>query len=97
MLTNEEIIALAKYEDHLRKAVESDFMRNPGREAIRLMDAIYNRATGVALRSDPTCGVCIMKVLKRVGQLYFDCKAKMEEDIKATAEKPKKRRKTAKE
>lgn len=97
MLTNEEIIALAKYEDHLRKAVESDFMRNPGREAIRLMDAIYSRAKGVALRSDPTCGVCILKVLKKIGTLYFEQKAKMEEDVKATAEKPKKRRKPTKE
>lgn len=97
MLTNEEMIALASYEGHFRNAIESDFMRNPGREAVRLMDAIYNRATNSHLKSDPTCGVCIMNVLKRVGGLYFEQKAKDEAEVAKAAEKPKNKRKPHKE
>lgn len=67
--------ALQPYREHLRHA-QSDFMINPGREAIRLMDAIYHRATGAPLKTDPTCGSCILNILKRLGRLYFDCEAK---------------------
>lgn len=97
MLTIEEMIALAPYEGHFRNAIESDFMRNPGREAIRMMDTIYNRATEATLKSDPTCGVCIMNVLKRVGRLYFEQKAKDEAEVAKVTEKPKNKRKSRKE
>ena len=96
MLTPEEMHALKPYREHLRHA-QSDFMINPGREAIRLMDAIYRRATGAHLRTDSTCGSCILNTLKRLGRLYFDCEAKANTEFAKTAERPKKRRKTAKE
>lgn len=88
--------ALQPYREHLRHA-QSDFMINPGREAIRLMDAIYHRATGAPLKTDPTCGSCILNILKRLGRLYFDCEVKANTEVATKAEKPKKRRKTAKE
>jgi hypothetical protein len=96
MLTPEEMHALKPYREHLRHA-QSDFMINPGREAIRLMDAIYRRATGTLLKTDSTCGACILNTLKRLGRLYFDCEAKANTEVATKAEKPKKRRKTAKE
>lgn len=96
MLTHEDMIALIPYERHLRNAYRSDFIINPGREGVRVMAAIYKRATNDPTKFDPTCGRCILNLLKRLGGLYFEQKAKDEAKVSKTAKVKRNRRKTAK-
>lgn len=81
MLTSEEIITLSPYEKHLRNAL-SDFMYNPGRTAIKVMDEVYQRATGHKLSTNSTCGRCILATMKRLATLYFESKGKNKETVK---------------
>ena len=73
MLTHEDIQALEPFEVYLRNAL-SDFMHHPGRQALKMMDEIYHKATGNHLVTDSSCSRCILNTLKRVATLYFASK-----------------------
>ena len=86
-LTDEQFATLAPYEAHFTTALRSSYPRSPGRAALEPSTPALNT----------TCGTCILRVLKKAGQLYFEKKerdaAQDAEAVAATkeaaAEKPK--------
>lgn len=75
-MTDKDFEYCQKYELNLTTAVESDYARNMLRvEYEELMD-IYNRTTGENFRTNLTCSHCCLKLLKKIGRLYFDEKAR---------------------
>ena len=71
--------ALAPFERYFKTACESDWCQNPGRAALdtmalALQDEIDHRPVGI----NHACGSCILRVVKRVGYLYFADKAQRE-------------------
>ena len=82
--------ALAPFERHFRTACDSDWCQNPGRAALDTMalalEEIDHRPTFI----NHACGSCILRVVKRVGYLYFADKAEREAAAAPEAPKPKK-------
>ena len=83
---------LAPFADHFRTAVEARWSRYPGRDALVLINDTYNAATGGSARLANDCGVCLLRLMRSAGKLYFDtlkaqAEAKAEE---APATEPKK-------
>lgn len=80
--------ALAPFERHFRTACDSDWCQNPGRSALDLMakalEEIDHRPTAI----NHACGSCILRVVKRVGYLYFADKAEREAAKPAEAPQP---------
>ena len=74
-LTEEEYRALAPYERHFSTAVNARWTRNPGREALTLMQDIYNRVTGKPFRLNYGCGTCILHLVQDCGRLWLADKA----------------------
>lgn len=70
--------ALAPFERHFKTACDSDWCQNPGRSALDLMakalEEIDHRPTAI----NHACGSCILRVVKRVGYLWFADKAAYE-------------------
>lgn len=73
--TDKTFEALAPFERHFRTACDSDWCQNPGRSALDLMarslEEIDHRPTAI----NHACGSCILRVVKRVGYLWFADKA----------------------
>ena len=82
--------ALAPFERHFRTACDSDWCQNPGRSALDLMarslEEIDHRPTAI----NHACGSCILRVVKRVGYLWFADKAQRDAQDAPEAPKPKK-------
>ena len=70
-LTQEELDKLAPYEQNMRTAVRSKYLRNVGRSGLAVMIPIYERATGYRIHVNDTCGTCILDFLQRLGRIYF--------------------------
>ena len=70
-LTEEEYRALAPYERHFSTAVNARWTRNPGREALTLMQRIYNSITGKRFRLNYGCGTCILHLVQDCGRLWL--------------------------
>lgn len=70
-LTQEELDKLAPYEQNMRTALHSKYLRNVGRTGLAVMIPIYERVTGKPVRVVDTCGVCILDFLQRLGRIYF--------------------------
>lgn len=77
-LTEEEYRALAPYERHFSTAVNARWTRNPGREALTLMQRIYNSITGKPFRLNYGCGTCILHLVQDCGRLWLADKAAKE-------------------
>ena len=88
--TDRTFDALAPFERHFRTACDSDWCQNPGRSALDLMarslEEIDHRPTAI----NHACGSCILRVVKRVGYLWFADKAEREAQDAPEAPKPKK-------
>lgn len=88
--TDKTFEALAPFERHFRTACDSDWCQNPGRAALDLMarslEEIDHRPTAI----NHACGSCILRVVKRVGYLWFADKAEREVVAAPEAPKPKK-------
>ena len=82
--------ALAPFERHFRTACDSDWCQNPGRSALDLMarslEEIDHRPTAI----NHACGSCILRVVKRVGYLWFADKAEREAQVAPETPQPKK-------
>ena len=70
-LTQEELDRLAPYEQNMRTALHSKYLRNVGRSGLAVMIPIYERATGYRIHVNDTCGACILDFLQRLGRIYF--------------------------
>lgn len=70
--TDEQFKALAPFAEEFRKAVNSNFARNPGDRALDEIRDIYMSATGS--RNYPKswgCTACIVRMLKDAGRLWL--------------------------
>lgn len=77
-ITERQYMILQSYEKYFRTAVYHGYSRNPGGEAIKRMDMVYQEVSGVNLRTNQGCNTCIMRLLRDLGRLYFDYKAEKE-------------------
>ena len=69
--------ALSKYEDRMYTAVYSDYVRNIGSRELTDLISTYNEITNNHLTiSNPSCGVCVLRVFRTIGKYYFDEKEK---------------------
>lgn len=69
--------ALSKFEDRFYTAVFSDYVRNCGSRELNELISTYNEITGNHLViSNPSCGVCVLRVFRTIGKYYFDEKEK---------------------
>lgn len=66
--------ALEKYEQYFLTALRSNYPRSPGRRGLQEMHAILREIEPTTPALNTTCGTCILRVLKKVGTLYFDYK-----------------------
>lgn len=71
ILTEEEFKALEPYEKNMSTAVRAGWARNPGSSALDLMQTVYARVSGTAMKINKGCGTCILNLLKDVGRIYF--------------------------
>lgn len=66
---------LSKYEDRFYCAVYSNYVRNIGSKELNELISTYNEITGNHLTiSNPSCGVCVLRVFRTIGKYYFDQK-----------------------
>lgn len=71
--TDEQIKALAPYEQNFRTAVYSNYSRRVGGpDAAYAIGRIYHDATGIQLAVYPSCQDCMMRLLKQVGKAYLE-------------------------
>lgn len=75
MMTKTQIESLSKYEKNFKTAIEQDYS-----SAIPVRDLILMKEmTGYDGNLNLSCSRCTMKLLKFVGQIYFDSKHELEE------------------
>ena len=79
-LTPEEVKRLQPYEEYFGTAIRVGYARNPGRQAIGLMLNIWEALTGNNYPFSPSCGTCIMNLLRDMGTLYFAASGRTPED-----------------
>lgn len=75
---DEQFAALAPYERHFVTATRSDYSRNPGIAAMRLIQATWNTATGRNEKVNLFCGRCVLRLLKEAGSAWLADKAERE-------------------
>lgn len=69
--TEEQLKTLSKWEDHFRTAVNAQWARNPGSNALRTIYDIYTSVTGDKRRFNDNCSHCILSLLQDCGRIYF--------------------------
>ena len=106
-LTDDQFVALSKYETQMRTAVKSRWARFPGTAALveihRIQEEVYGRKTAL----NTSCSSCVLRLLTEVGHIYFADKEEREkrrveisdqevttqEKVEVKTEKPKRGRK----
>ena len=69
--TDEQLTTLSAWEEQFRTAVRSQWARNPGRSALKVIYDIYTAATGDTRRFSDNCNHCILSLLTDCGRAYF--------------------------
>ena len=67
----EQMKALAAYEEHFRTAIKAQWAKNPGRTGLRVIWEIYTQATGDTRRFNDNCSHCILNLLHDCGTIYY--------------------------
>lgn len=75
---DEQFAALAPYEKHFLTATRSNYSRNPGPAALRLILATWNEANGTTEKVNLWCGRCVLRLLKEAGGAWLADKAERE-------------------
>jgi len=75
-MTDEQFNTLAQYEQYYKTALECNYSRYPGRAAVDTMFNIHRAITGSRLNLNRSCSVCILNLIKSVGKLYNQEKAR---------------------
>lgn len=78
-LTDEQFKVLSQYEPQFRTAVKSRWARFPGTAAIRQIHNIKTEVTGIRSSLNTSCSTCVLRLLTDMGNIYFDEKARREE------------------
>ena len=71
-MTKQDRNFLKEYELNFKTAVNSDYSRNMPTAAIQKLEQIYFNETGITLKTNYTCGHCVLKTLKTIGKWYFE-------------------------
>lgn len=79
-LTKEEFEYLSKYEDRLKTAVGSNFVRAVPSGAVHKMREIYSRLIGKTYSMNENCGGCILTLCKKLNTPYNEYKETIEGD-----------------
>lgn len=82
---DEQFAALAPYENYFLTATRSDYSRNPGQSALRLILSTWNAVRGTSERVNTWCGRCVLRLLKDVGAAWLSDKAEREAQPKGPA------------
>ena len=69
--TKTQIETLSAWEDRFRTAVQADWCRNPGPDALHVIWEIYTSATGDQRRYNDNCSHCILSLMRDCGRIYF--------------------------
>ena len=73
--TPEDMQTLAQWEHNMRTAIQSNYLRNVGRAAVKTISDIRARQLGVKeVYVNDSCASCILDLLQRVGKDYFEQK-----------------------
>ena len=75
-LNNEQMKALQPYETHFDTAIRASWTRYPGREALEVMNKIYNEVSGQSVKLNASCGTCVLNLVRDCGNLYYESKKK---------------------
>lgn len=70
-LTQKEFAAVAAYEKEMLVAVRSKYLRNVGRSGLAILIPVYERVSGTRYPVNPNCASCILRLLQRLGAIYF--------------------------
>lgn len=71
-LTKDDKELLAKIQDQLKTALESDYARNIGTVTMEKLKALWERITGQKYPYNGSCSSCQLRLLKRVAQWVND-------------------------
>lgn len=82
--TEEQLNAMAPWEENMRIAVEAQWARNPGTQGLRVIWENFTKATGDKRRFNDNCNHCIFSLLVDCGKIYFQDKAELEARKAAT-------------
>lgn len=77
-LTKEEFEYLSKYEDRLKTAVGSNFVRAIPSGVVHKMREIYSRLIGKTYSMNENCGGCILTLCKKLNTPYNEYKETIE-------------------
>lgn len=77
-LTKEEFEYLSKYEDRLKTAVGSNFVRAIPSGVVHKMREIYSRLIGKTYSMNENCGGCILTLCKKLNKPYNEYKETIE-------------------
>lgn len=80
--TDEQYAILSQWEDNYRTAIRSQWSRSIGRTAALTIHGIYSSVVKGAPHLNHSCGSCVLRLLRNVGNLYFADKAEREEERK---------------
>ena len=71
--TKEDMKTLSQWEGNMHTAIQSRYLRNVGRSAVRTIADIWARRLGVAqVAVNDSCSACVLDLLQRVGRAYFE-------------------------
>ena len=106
-MTDEQFNTLAQFEPNFKTALECNYSRYPGQAGVDTLFRIWRELTNSRVNINRSCGTCILNLVKNVGKLWYQEKArrvaeqleeerKKEEALKAEPEpKPDKAKKKA--
>lgn len=71
-MSDQDFEYLKKFELNFTTALESNYSRAMLRSEYEEVIRIYNKVTGESYKTNLTCSHCCLKLLQKVGRLYFD-------------------------
>ena len=86
--TDKTFETLGNFERYFKTACEADWCPNPGRAALEIMADALSEKDGRRTFINDACGSCILNVVKRTGNLYFEDKAQRETAAAPETPKP---------
>lgn len=70
-MKKENIEVLKKFETDMITAMLQNYSRPIPTSALMEIDRIYTEETGIVLNVNFSCSVCVLKLLKKMGKVYF--------------------------
>lgn len=71
-ITKKQRAILSKYEQNLRTALYSNYVRAMSVKTIDEVKEVYEQITGVPYKMTYNCGACVLDLMKRTAAYYFN-------------------------